>query len=118
MSRAQSVDVLWSGIRDTSGLALSGGKVYTYLAGTTTPTSLYTSYDKSTQTTNPIVLDANGRATVWADGSYKFIITDSDDVTIETIDPVIYGLSEDESVWAGQSTGSAGAYVLTPSPLS
>ena len=38
---------------------LVGGKLYTYLAETTTPATTY-SNDTGTPNTNPIILDANG----------------------------------------------------------
>lgn len=74
---------------DNNGDPLSGGKLYTYDAGTTTPKTTYTSEDESAANTNPIILDANGRADVWlAEGEYKFVLTDSADNTIDTIDNV------------------------------
>ena len=44
-----------------SGVPLSGGKLYTYAAGTTTPKTSYTSSSGSTNHTNPIILDSAGR---------------------------------------------------------
>lgn len=116
MSRAQSVDAIWNGIRDSAGNALSGGKIYTYYSGTTTPITLYSASDKSTSCTNPIVLDSNGKAKVWADGAYKFVITTSADASVDTLDGLLYGLSDTVTSWCGNSSGSADAYVLTPSP--
>ena len=46
---------------DNNGNVLSGGKIYTYEAGTTTPLATYTSSSGNTAHTNPIVLDAAGR---------------------------------------------------------
>ena len=63
---------------DNSGNPLTGGKLYTYTAGTTTPAVTYTSSNGVTAHTNPIVLDAAGRVPnsgeVWlTDGlQYKF----------------------------------------------
>ena len=39
------------------GVVLSGGKIYTYAGGTTTPVPTYTSQDGITQNTNPIHFD-------------------------------------------------------------
>ena len=44
-----------------SGDPLSGGKLFTYAAGTTTPLTTYTSSSGSTPNTNPIILNAAGR---------------------------------------------------------
>src|SRR5574343_1405356 len=79
---------------DNNGNPLTGGKLYTYAAGTTTPQATYTSAAGSTFHTNPIVLDAAGRvpdsSELWlTDGvSYKFILKTSADVLIATWDNV------------------------------
>lgn len=118
MSRAEQVDIFWAGLRNNDGTPISGGLVYTYYAGTTTPLSLYTSQDKSASCTNPIVLNSEGRATAYGDGAYKFVLYDASGVLISTIDNVLYGKEELQGVWAGNSSGSSNAYVLTPSPSS
>lgn len=80
---------------DSNGDPLSGGKLYTYEAGTSTPKDTYTSEDESVANANPVILDANGYADVWlASGSYKFVLTDSADVTQWTIDDVSSGVAE------------------------
>jgi hypothetical protein len=79
---------------DNSGNPLTGGKLYTYTAGTTTPAATYTSSNGATAWTNPIVLDAAGRVPsggeIWlTDGiNYKFILKDANDVTIATYDNI------------------------------
>ena len=77
-----------------TGEVLTGGKLYTYLAGTTTPATTYTSKTASTAHTNPIVLDAAGRVPsgeIWLDSfnSYKFILKTSTEVLIGTYDNII-----------------------------
>ena len=77
-----------------TGAVLTGGKLYTYAAGTTTPATAYTSSNGATAWTNPIVLDAAGRVSgsgeIWlTDGiNYKFVLKDSNDVLIATYDNV------------------------------
>lgn len=75
---------------DENGAPLSGGKVYTYAAGTTTPLATYTTSTGGTPNTNPVILDSSGRANIWIDGSklYKFIVKDSSDATIYTVDNI------------------------------
>lgn len=78
---------------DNNGDPLSGGKIYTYLAGTTTPALTYTSTTGNTPHTNPIVLDAAGRVPggeIWlTDGfQYKFLLKTSADVQIGSYDNV------------------------------
>lgn len=77
-----------------TGAVLTGGKLYTYLAGTTTPATTFTSSQGATPWTNPIVLDAAGRVPsggeIWlTDGiTYKFVLKDSNDVLIATYDNI------------------------------
>ena len=77
---------------DSNGNPLTGGKLYTYLAGTTTPATTYTSRAGNTANANPIVLDAAGRtpAEVWLtqNVTYKFVLKTSDDVLIGTYDNI------------------------------
>lgn len=77
-----------------TGAVLTGGKLYTYSAGTTTPAATFTSSLGVTPQPNPIVLDAAGRVPnsgeIWlTDGViYKFVLKDSNDVTIATYDNI------------------------------
>lgn len=79
---------------DNSGNVLSGGKIFTYAAGTTTPQATYTSASGVTPLANPIILDAAGRVPtgeIWlTDGlQYKFIIKTSTDVQIGSYDNIV-----------------------------
>ena len=70
-----------------SGVPLSGGKVYTYAAGTTTPQATYTDYTGATPNANPVILDSRGEAAIWlGSASYKFKLTDANDVEIWVVD--------------------------------
>jgi hypothetical protein len=75
-----------------SGVILSGGKLYTYAAGTTTPKTSYTSSSGNTAHTNPIILDSAGRVPggeIWLLASpYKFTLNTSADVLIATYDNI------------------------------
>jgi hypothetical protein len=77
---------------DNNGDPLSGGLVYTYDAGTTTPRATYTDENGSTPNTNPIVLDSAGRtpAEIWLTTgvAYKFILRTSAGVLIGTYDDI------------------------------
>ena len=65
---------------DANGEPLAGGKVYTYEAGTTTPKASYTNSTMSVENPNPVILDAEGSAQIWVDGSYKINLLDANDV--------------------------------------
>jgi hypothetical protein len=73
-----------------AGTPLAGGKIWTYAAGTTTPTATYTSEAGTTPNANPIILDANGRVPnqIWlTEGvNYKFVLMTSTNVTLGTFD--------------------------------
>jgi hypothetical protein len=74
---------------DAAGNPLSGGKIYTYTAGTTTPRATYSESTGVSANTNPVVLDSGGWANIWMGPySYKFVAKDSSDVTIWTVDGV------------------------------
>ena len=45
---------------DATNLPLSGGKVYTYQAGTTTPYPTWADADQTIPNANPVILDAGG----------------------------------------------------------
>jgi hypothetical protein len=76
-----------------TGAVLTGGKLYTYAAGTTTPQATYTTSSGNVARTNPVVLDAAGRVPdggeIWISPvSYKFVLKDSNDVLIATYDNI------------------------------
>lgn len=80
-----------------NGIPLSGGKMYTYDAGTTTPKATFTSSLGLTSHSNPIILDSSGRVPsgeIWltTGQAYKFVLNGSNDVLIGTWDN-IYGYS-------------------------
>jgi hypothetical protein len=62
-----------------AGLPLPGGKLFSYIAGTSTPQATYTDSTQSTPNANPVILNANGQAAVWLDPTktYKFILQDA-----------------------------------------
>lgn len=77
---------------DNSGNVLTGGKLYTYAAGTTTPQTTWTTPAGITANSNPIVLNSAGRPAqeIWLSSaySYKFVLKDSNDVLIATYDNI------------------------------
>lgn len=110
------VEFLLSGAEDSNGDPLASGKVYTYAAGTTTNKDTWTDLAETTPQANPIILDANGKAQVFADGLYKFVIKDSSDVTLYTWDNLSYGESKGTTVDGGTSSGAANTYAITVAP--
>jgi len=84
---ALTVFPLWSQQwTNDDGEPLAGGFVYSYIAGTSTPSPLYEDSDGTTELANPIELNAAGRfATMTymaATPSLKILITDADLVPV------------------------------------
>lgn len=77
---------------DDNGNVLSGGKIYTYQAGTTTPAATYADNLGSAVNSNPIVLDASGRVPqeIWfpVGQRFKFVVKTSTDTLIGTYDNI------------------------------
>ena len=101
---------------DNNGVILSGGLVYTYAAGTTTPQATYTSSAGSTAHANPIVLDSAGRVPsggeIWLTDPliYKFVLKTSAAVTIATYDNVPGNSSGIYAAFAAPSGSSLVGY--------
>ena len=109
-----------------TGAVLTGGKLYTYLAGTTTPATTYTTSQGNVAWTNPIVLDAAGRVSgsgeIWlTDGIiYKFVLKDSNDVLIATYDNIT-GINSNSVAYTNQQeiqTATAGQTVFNLATMS
>jgi len=106
---------------DDNGNPLTGGKVYTYAAGTTTPAATYTTSTGAVANTNPIILDAAGRTAneTWlvAGSLYKFIVKTSADVLVGTYDglPAINDPYSINSLLGSVTGTNAIAAVATPS---
>jgi hypothetical protein len=104
----------WQFFTDT-GTVLSGGLLYTYAAGTTTPTTTYQDSAGLVPSANPIVLDSAGRVSgeVWLTSgtAYKLVLKTSVGVTIWTMDN-LRGINDATAVaWAaitGKPTTVAG----------
>lgn len=103
---------------DANGDPLSGGKLYTYAAGTTTPAVTYTTFAGNVSQSNPIVLNSAGRVSgsseIWLVGgtSYKFVLKDGNDVLLATWDNIngindpseITYVPDADSLLVGQAT--------------
>lgn len=111
---------------DNNGGILSGGKLYTYAAGTTTPRATYTSVAGTTPHANPIVLDSAGRVPggeIWlTDGAaYKIVIETAAGVLLGTYDN-LSGINDLTGVtpliYNANGNGSAVNFSLASTPIS
>lgn len=78
---------------NASGQPLSGGLVYTTVAGSATPATAYTSATCATPAANPVVMNAGGFVQLFLDvaTNYRLTIRNSAGVLIQTLDGVQMG---------------------------
>ena len=101
---------------DANGSPVSGGKLWTYIAGTSTPATTYTDDTGATQQANPIILNSLGvpASPVWLQGgrTYKLVFQDANGVqtrpTIDDVtginDPAVASTSDQWVVYANAPT--------------
>lgn len=92
------------------GTPLSGGLVYFYIPGTTTPKNTFQDAAGTILNTNPVVLDSGGRAIIYGSGAYQEAVFDNLGNVIwnaVTADTAAGGTS-----FGGTSTGSANAQIV------
>lgn len=107
---------------DNNGVILSGGKIYTYAAGTTTPATTYTDKNGNTPHTNPIILNSTGRIAtgeIWlsAGKNYKFVLTTSTDVLLGTFDNVSSTAVGSGTVGNFSGNGTQTTFTLPSAPI-
>jgi hypothetical protein len=80
---------------NATGQPLSGGKINTYLAGSSAPLATYTDVNGTIANANPIILGADGKAPseIWLtqNYSYKFVVQDSSGASVSSYDN-LYGI--------------------------
>ena len=67
---------------NNDGTLASGGKVYTYVAGTSTAKDSYTDYTGVTPNAWPLILDAKGEGAFWVSGLFKMNLLQSDNTQV------------------------------------
>lgn len=98
---------------DNNGAPLSLGTVEFYVPATSTPKNTWQDATQSTLNTNPVNLDAAGRARIYGNGQYRQVVKDALGNTIwDRLTQDVYGLVNIE--WCGTSAGSANVQTLTP----
>jgi len=96
-----TINLAFSQQFNMDGEPLSGGLLYFFTAGTTTPQSAFQDTGLTITHPNPIVLDASGRVPMFylADGFIKIRLTDKNGVTI---------IAADQLLVIGPSSGGGG----------
>ena len=108
---------------DNNGNPLSGGKLETYQAGTSTPLATYTSSTGNTAHTNPIVLDSAGRVPggeIWLNYAYlyKFVVRTSTNVLIATYDNIGGSFNASSIIANFTGDGTDTTFTLASAPAS
>lgn len=102
---------------DNNGRLLVGGKLFTYIAGTTTKQATYVNSAGITPNANPIILDFRAEANIWVPPNvgYKYVLAPSSDTDpptnpIWTVDNLVS--SQLITLYGGVDSGVTNAYVL------
>lgn len=82
------IDILAAGAVDASGAVLDSGVAYVYQVGTTTKQDVFQDNDLTVPHSNPITLDAAGRAEAYVNTPVRIIIEDSSGTQIDDIESV------------------------------
>ena len=103
-------------VLSTTGVPVSGAKVYAYAAGTTTKINTYTTAALSVANANPIIADSAGRilAFLTPGVAYDFVVNDASDVLMYSTLNVIgsgLGSASSRTVVGGRITGVSGSAV-------
>lgn len=106
---------------NNDGTVLSGGLIYTYLAGTTTPQVSYTTSAGNVAHSNPIVLNSAGRVPtgeIWLTPTqYKFAIYTATNTLIATYDNISGIGAAEYQIQNFTGTGSQTIFTLSSASL-
>ena len=120
---------LFNGVTSFNALGqiLSGGLLYTYQAGSSTPLATYTTVNGTIANANPIVLGTDGKLPneLWLQYgySYKFVLQDANNNLVATYDNISGILTQIPSasptlpsgiilIWSGSTGSIPSGYVL------
>jgi hypothetical protein len=79
---------------DNYGQILVGGKIYTYMLGTTTPKAAYKDVNGNAAHENPIILDSVGSEEIYLNGSYTLWIYDANGVQVGPPVDILGGIND------------------------
>lgn len=89
-----------------NGRLLIGGRIHTYIAGTSSRAPTYKDAARAQPNTNPIILDGRAEASIYlAEGvEYKFVVEDSNGALIMTQEPVYGAIWPNAEDWPSDAT--------------
>lgn len=111
-------------VLDDDGNALSGGRVYTYEAGSTAPIVTYSDPAQTVANANPVTLDSQGEAAIYVTGAWKMVIKDASGVLVRSHDGLV-GITTDVVAFqsgvsgvefVGADSDTAGVKGMVPAP--
>lgn len=90
---------------NANGTPMVGGKVCTYIAGTTTPQQTFTDSTLTVPNSNPIILDSRGEANIWLSSTnpYKIVLRQPGGVN----SPFVTACSDTSQVYSVDNVSSA-----------
>ena len=91
LAAGRQIDVFLSGF-NVNGLPLSGGQVWV-MDTNGNPVTVYGDRDLTIPLSNPVILDVNGRATIFGNSVYNLAIEDANSASVYTVDSVEYLLN-------------------------
>lgn len=104
---------------DNNGLPLSAGCVFFYVPGTTTPKATYQNSAQTVANTNPVQLDAAGRAIIYGTGTYRQIVRASNGTGtpcspsgVQIWDQLTASTDSSSTIFAGASAGTPNAITV------
>ena len=104
---------------DNNGLPLSAGCVGFYVPGTLTPKATYQNSGQTIANTNPVQLDAAGRAIIYGTGTYRQIVTASNGTLTpcspagtQIWDQLTASTDSSATIFAGASSGTPNAITV------
>ena len=91
---------------DENGAPYAGGSVFFYIPNTLTPKNTWQDVGETILNTNPVILDAAGRAIIYGSGQYRQILKDSLGNTVwDQLTQDVYGLvMSSDNVFTGDNT--------------
>ena len=95
---------------DNSGAPLAGGTVAFYIPNTTTPKTTWQDTNQTVVNTNPLILDAGGRAVIYGTGQYTETVRDVNGNLIWS--KLTQDTEINAPIWGGLATGTGNAQIV------
>lgn len=110
---------------DNNGLVLAAGCVYFYQPGTTNPKTTYQNSAQTVANTNPVMLDAAGRAIIYGTGVYRQVVAAAGPGPLACLPPgaqiwdqITSDTSSSTTIYAGASSGTPNAITVNAAAFS